>query len=253
MAKQTSKQDLTLRIPSKRVTLEQLHRVLGTWYSLLAEVGSAVANVRRDAIDYVITKAKVGSMTLSVEPCPRQPGAVPKRSLPRIQKVVATGLTLLAKRSQRPKFFSDAALEKVKELSEQLDEKMPDLHLVKGNKIHVAITQQMSKHVQQILGPQFESIGSVEGVLEGLIIHGRSRFLLYDHLTGRQVTCFFSDRIPWKEIIEAFGKRTIASGLVKARKTGEKLSIEVTRLRVVPPEEELPKPDEVLGILRNHG
>jgi hypothetical protein len=40
---------------------------------------------------------------------------------------------------------------------------------------------------------------------------------------------------------------------VKSRKTGEKLSIEVTRLRVLPPEEELPTAEEVLGILRNHG
>ncbi len=90
----------------------------------------------------------------------------------------------------------------------------------------------------------------VEGNLEGLIIHGKRRFLIFDPLTQRQVTCYFTDRVDWESVLHAFGKRVAASGFVRSRRSGEKVSITVSRLHVFPPEEELPAIDSVLGTLK---
>jgi hypothetical protein len=44
------------------------------------------------------------------------------------------------------------------------------------------------EHVEAVLAPEVESIGTVEGNLEGLIIHGKRRFLIFDaHWTSDHV------------------------------------------------------------------
>ena len=54
-----------------------------------------------------------------------------------------------------------------------------------------------SAFVRPLQRPVSVSIGTVEGMLQGLITHGKNRFLIFDPLSGRQVTCYFSDRIPY--------------------------------------------------------
>jgi len=107
--------------------------------------------------------------------------------------------------------------------------------------------------VDEIIGPRLERFGTVEGRLEGLLAHRRRVFYIWESLTNRRVECVFGDRIPLDEVLAAFGRRVSARGLIRTRRTGEKLSVEARELYVFPPEEELPTVDEVVGILRNAG
>lgn len=61
-------------------------------------------------------------------------------------------------------------------------------------------TDFLDEIVEAVLTPAFRTIGTIEGELEGLIIHGRKRFLLYDRMAGRQVVCYFGDAVSWEEI-----------------------------------------------------
>jgi hypothetical protein len=98
-----------------------------------------------------------------------------------------------------------------------------------------------------VLAPKVESIGTVEGNLEGLIIHGKRRFLIFDQLTGRQVTCYFTERVEWETVLKAFGKRVAVSGFLRSRRSGERVSIQASRLYVFPPDDQLPRADAVRG------
>ena len=106
-------------------------------------------------------------------------------------------------------------------------------------------------HVEAVLTPEVRSIGTIEGELEGLIIHGDKRFLLYDRLTGRRVTCYFGDSMSWEGLRKVFGKRVAVTGEIRSRRSGERASINVSKYYVFPPEDELPSADEVRGLLRN--
>lgn len=101
--------------------------------------------------------------------------------------------------------------------------------------------------VEAVLAPEIESIGTVEGNLEGLIIHGKRRFLIFDPVAGRQVTCYFTERVEWETVLKAFGTRVAVSGFLRSRRSGEKVSIQATRLYVFPPDDELPRAETVRG------
>ena len=109
----------------------------------------------------------------------------------------------------------------------------------------------MLAHVESVLSPEVRTIGTIEGELEGLIIHGRKRFLLYDRLTGRQVICYFGHAVSWEELRDVFGKRMAVTGEIRSRRSGERASIDVSSYYVFPPEHELPSAQDVRGLIRN--
>lgn len=233
-----------------QVTLQRLGEALDAWTDLLQEVGRDVAGAAsRDAVRFVITAAKGGSFTLAVRP---QPGrkSVPAAVMPRIAKTLTSGIRALEHRATRPKHFSDTALIKLRDLARLTSPETPSVKISNGEGAGITLSSRLVAHVEAVLAPELESIGTVEGKLEGLITHGKSRFLIFDPITGRQVICYFSGRIEWQDVLRAFGKRVAASGLIRSRRSGEKVSISASRLHVLPADDELPSASDVLGILK---
>jgi hypothetical protein len=244
-----SQSGLRLKLEGQ-VTLQRLGQALDAWTDFLREVGRDVAgSSTRDAVRFVITDAKGGSVTLAVRP---QPGRqnVPAAVMPRIAKVVTDGIRSLEKAAKRPKHFSDIALEKLRELALVKGPDIPAVMIGNGTGAALPLSARVVEHVEAVLAPEAESIGTVEGNLEGLIIHGKRRFLIFDPLTGRQVTCYFTDRVEWETVLKAFGSRVAVSGFLRSRRSGEKVSIQASRLYVFPPDDQLPRADAVRGALK---
>lgn len=233
-----------------QVTLQRFGEALDAWTDFLQEVGrDVVGATSRDAIRFVITEAKGGSMSIAVRPQPAKKN-VPVAVMPRIGKAVTAGIRSLEERAKRPKHFSDLALVKLRDLARLTSPETPSVKVSNGHGAGLALSSRLVAHVEEILAPEFTSIGTIEGMLQGLITHGRNRFLIFDPLSGRQVTCYFSDRIHWKDVHAAYGQRVAATGTIRSRRAGEKVSIVVTRLYVFPLESELPTTSDVLGILK---
>lgn len=233
-----------------QVTLQRLGEALDAWTDLLQEVGRDVAGAAsRDAVRFVITEAKGGSLTLGVRP---QPGrkSVPAAVMPRIAQTLTSGIRALEQTAKRPKHFTDAALVNLRDLARLTSPETPSVKVGNGRGSSITLSSRLVENVEAVLAPELESIGTVEGKLEGMITHGKSRFLIFDPLTGRQVVCYFGGRIDWKSVHGAYGKRVAASGIIRSRRSGEKVSLVVNRLHVLPPDEELPSAADVLGILK---
>lgn len=101
-----------------------------------------------------------------------------------------------------------------------------------------------------VLAPEITSIGTIEGQLEGLITHGKNRFYIYDPLSAKQIICSFDERVGREPVLQAFGKRVAATGIIRSRRSGERVSVQVSRLYVFPPDSELPRAADVRGILK---
>lgn len=245
-----SKSGLRLKLEGE-VSLTRLNDAVNAWTEFLREVGRRVAGVTsREAIRYVVTSAKGGSLTLGVRPQSARAN-VPSGVAPRIAKAVTSGIRALEKKPQRPKHFTDVALERLRDLAMLTGPEMRAVQVGNGTGESIRLSKRLVEHVEAVLAPELESIGTVEGQLEGLIIHGSRRFLIYDPLTGHQVTCYFGDKVRWETVIAAFGKRVAATGVIRSRASGEKASIQITRpLHVFPSEDALPTPESVRGILR---
>jgi hypothetical protein len=234
-----------------QVTLRRLGEALDAWTDLLREVAANIAGTTgRDAVRFVVTSAKAGSFDLSARPQPAKQGVSPA-IMPRIASTLTTGLRTLERRATRPKHFTDTALLKVRDLGKLTS---PETPLVKvGNGVDpIPLSSRLLANVEAILAPEVKSIGTVEGKLEGLIIHGKNRFLVFDPLSGRQVTCYFTDRVAYEDVLKAFGQRVAVTGLIRARRSGEKVDIQVSRLLIMPPDDELPSASDVRGILKAH-
>ena len=230
-----------------QVTLQRLVDAAKAWTGLLREVGrDVVGATERDAVRYVITEAKGGSLTLGVSPRPGNEN-VSAEAMLRIAPAVTSGIRLLEQSAERPENFTDVALQRLRELALLADPETPEVRV--GNS--VPLSRRLVQHVEKVLTPEFTSIGTVEGRLEGLIIHGKSRFIMVDHLTKRQISCYFTKRVEWKLALKLFGTRVAATGRIRSRVSGEKMSIQVTHLQpLLQPEEELPSANDVLGIIR---
>jgi hypothetical protein len=245
----SGKYDLRLELTGQ-VTLQRLGEALDAWTDLLREVGRDVAGATtKDAVRYVISSAKGGSLTLCARP---QPGrkTVPAAVMPRIAKTITAGVRALERNSKRPKYFSDTALVKLRDLALLTSPETPTVMIGNGTGEGIALSSRLVAHVEAVLAPEVESIGTVEGTLEGLIIHGKKRCLIVDPVTERQIVCYFGDRVPWEEAHKVFGQRVAVTGFIRSRRSGEKVDIRASRLYVFPPETELPTAEGVLGLLK---
>jgi hypothetical protein len=232
-----------------QVTLRQLGDALEAWTDLLREVAADVAGVQsRDAVRFVVTEAKAGSFDLSARPQPAARNVSPA-IMPRISKTLTAGLKSLERRATRPKHFTDKALLSVRELGRLASPETPTISVGNGAE-PIALSQRMLVHVDEVLAPEFTSIGTIEGKLEGLIVHGKSRFLIFDPITGRQVTCFFGARTPYETVLAMFGRRVAVTGVIRSRRSGEKVDIHVTSLQTLPDDAQLPSVADVRGILK---
>ena len=233
------------------VTLASLTRLVESWTDFLGEVGRSVTgNPARDAVRYVVTQASGGSFALGVRPQPAK-DSVPASMMPRITGTVTAGIRKLRHEAQRPEHFSDRALVKLRDLARLVGPETPALRVGNGRGRPVALSSTVLANVEAVLTSEVHTIGTIEGELEGLIIHGAKRFLLYDGLTGRRVTCYFGDTMSWEGLRDVFGKRMAVTGGIRSRRSGERASINVSSYYVFPEESELPSADEVRGIVRN--
>jgi len=249
MARKADSTRLRLQLEGQ-VTLQRLGNAIDAWTDFLREVGRDVAGAAgRDAVRYVITDAKGGSFTLGVRPQAAKKN-VPAAVIPRIAQTVTAGIRTLERGARRPKHFSDVALLKLRDLALLADPETPRVKVSNGAGAAVALSSRLVAHVEAVLAPELTSIGTVEGKLEGLITHGKNRFLIFDPITGRQVICYFGGRVEWEAVLKAFGKRVAATGFIHSRRSGEKVSIQVSRLHVFPADEELPSAREMRGILK---
>lgn len=232
-----------------QVTLRRLGEALDAWTDLLQEVASNLAGATgRDAVRFIVTEAKAGSFDLAARPQAAKRN-VPAAIIPRITKAITSGLQSLERRATRPKYFNDAALLKVRDLGKMTSPETPVVKIGNGA-APIPLSSRLIANIEAVLAPELESIGTVEGRLQGLIIHGKNRFLIFDPLSDRQVVCFISGNVEWQRVRDAIGKRVAATGRIQSRRSGEKVSMIVSRFVELPDDSELPSAADVFGILK---
>lgn len=113
----------------------------------------------------------------------------------------------------------------------------------------VFVTARSAAHAERLVSPPGQVTGSVEGRMEGLTVHGRTAFFIYDTLTDARVECR-CDRETLDRAAAHLGKRMIATGEMRYGTDGKaaKVFVDSFRLLGVGP---LPQPEDMVGLLRN--
>lgn len=113
----------------------------------------------------------------------------------------------------------------------------------------VLVTARSAAHAERLVSPPGKVTGSVEGRMEGLTVHGRTAFFIYDTLTDARVECR-CDRETLDRAAAHLGKRMIATGEMRYGTDGKasKVLVDSFRLLGVGP---LPQPEDMVGLLKD--
>ncbi|HVX33290.1 MAG TPA: hypothetical protein VHA80_09135 [Solirubrobacterales bacterium] len=229
------------------VDLRSLANASQKFASLIDEVGGDFAGVERP-VKWIV-EVEPGSVLLPLQAEAAiddlRPGVAEQ-----IGGVIADGLALLEREPVRPEYFTDKALDLAKELAMLGGDKLPIA--VRNGRSPVRITNQLAANVEKVLGEPRETIGTIEGRLDALNVHGQSPHFSIWPAGDKRVKCSFGQRLDLDhDILPAVKKRVAAHGRIKTRPSGERLSVVVDELTVIG-ESPIP-PDEVKGILRGYG
>jgi len=236
---------LTLTVDWPEITLDKLSRLTGLWSNVIQAV-SPEATGKRDALKWVLTGITFASpLHVHAAPTPGRDRLDPK-IFHTISHAIVSGVRQLGEHPHPPHHFSTQALELTRKLAllSDFDRK---LFVSNGTDTPAHITTRIAATVDDILGPEYESYGSVEGNLEGLLTHGRRIFHVYDSLRGKQVRCFFDASTPLPVLLKYFDHRVIVSGVVRSKAfTGEPKSIHVSEIRDFKADTDLPSTTDIL-------
>lgn len=241
MADDHDKRRLTLTVDWPQITLADLSRLAGLWSRLVDSV-SAEATGKKTGIRWVIRSITLASPLEIVSDPQVTNDKIAPVVTERVSRSLLTGIQHLIKYQDQPEGFSHDSLHVARKLAELADPlQQRRMSISNGTGSAVEVTSRVISSVDLIFGPVLESYGSVEGTLEGVITHGKRRFYVYDSLVGRQVRCHFDNmRIKLPEVLQAFEKRVVVSGLIRSRAmTGQRISIDAARFQVFPPDNEL--------------
>jgi hypothetical protein len=161
-----------------------------------------------------------------------------------------TGLKAIRAKAIRPNHFSDEALSNAKDLSLAVNGDVRKISVTGSLNGRLArpiiLTHSVAKHVDEVIGPRYTAIGSVEGKLEMISIRRFFKFGITHANTGRTVHCRFP--FAMLETIKAsLGKRVIASGVVHYNAQDEPARVDVEWIRILKERNELPSIEDLGG------
>lgn len=235
---------LTLDLEGPKINSDGFRRAVDAFFALVDDVTRQIAG-RGAQVKWAVS-VKGGSIHLSAAPEATRPEVAVK--IPQIARAVKSGIGLVNRRAERPRYFSDDALRRVKDLAS-----IPGARLVESAHVSLAnssarLTQKTVDHVNALLGSAVKDYGTLEGRL--LVLSAQGGFFIHviDPLTDRGIRCTLND-VLFDEAFKAFRKRVAVTGTIHYRKDGEPNMIEVDELFVFPDRSQLPTAEEVHGIL----
>ena len=227
------------------VDLRSLVSVSQKFSALIDEVASEYTGVRHP-IRWIV-EVEPGSVRLPLR-AETTADQVRPSAAHEVGTVVASGLSQLEQSATRPDHFNDKALEQAKALAGLVSDKLP--LAVRNGTAGVNMTRQLSVNAEKVLGAPRETLGTVEGRLEALNVHGSASEFSVWPLEGKAVKCVFGERLDLeRDIFPAVKKRVSVHGRIKTRPNGERLSVDVDALEVLP---EPVSANEVRGILKGY-
>ena len=235
---------LTLDLEGPKITSDRFRRAVDAFFAIVDEVTKQIAG-RGAQVKWVVS-VKAGSIHLSAAPEATRPEIAMK--VPRIARAVKSGIGLVSRRPERPRYFSDEALRQVRELASVSSTQQVETAQVSLAHSVARLTQKTVANVNALLGSVVEDYGTLEGRLLVLSAQGGFSIHVVDPLTDRGVRCSLDEPL-FEVAVRAFRKRVAVSGLIHYRQDGQPNLIEVEELFVFPERSALPTAEEVHGIL----
>lgn len=231
-----SLETVDLRVDAEDVGLVLLARSLTDLHEIVSEVSANLLG--RGRVAWVVDKLSYNSPALvAVSPAAFHHD-IEDDVLASIPVAIERGLRALQDGSGWPEYFSEKALERVRSLATRSNESV-HIQVAPRDEL-IDLDSLVAANIDRLLAPSSTALGTVEGRLESVSLHGTTpEFSLYTLLDDKRVRCFFGSRVALEDIRQGIGRRVGVYGTMKVRTDGAVTSITAESIEVLPDQSEL--------------
>lgn len=233
-----------------KIPLERFIQAVQDFLDILRDVDSQTTQRAGGSLNWVIDDLSGGSAHVNVVPEPRDE-LTPLWAASTVVDHFSRGIAILATEGVTPPFFTDRSVRKAHALTSLVSEAGITQVGFRMRGQEVTLTRAMVDRAVRQLEGQLKAIGTVEGTLETVSVHGAAFFNVYRAVTGEPVRCTFPREL-LDRVKAALSRRVLVRGTIHTRPNGNITSVRVRELEVFPDESELPTVATMRGIL-NHG
>ncbi len=231
------------------VTLEALVQAAEALLSMLRDIDAQATQRAGGSLNWVVKDLEGGSAHVVVAPAAKDE-RTPIWAGRTVTRAFGEGMAQIARGGDRPKYFTDTALRKALALNSLLGAYGVSAVRVRVDGAQVDLTRDTARKVKDVVEGTLRSIGSIEGKLETISVHGQPYVNVFDSVTGHAIRCNISHQLVDKAR-DALKKRVQVFGTIYSRPSGEITSVRVRDFEVFEDEIELPTVEMMRGILRN--
>ncbi|TAK22564.1 MAG: hypothetical protein EPO26_10940 [Chloroflexota bacterium] len=218
--------------------------VVNSSLKIVTELDAAISREHGGLLEWKISDLTAGSLIIEARSFSRADDRDPG---PEVARAFVEGMRQIEVDGTTPPYLSQAGLTYAKRLI-----KVVGANGTRGLRISdlqetVELTASARANVDDLLKVRRRGIGSIEGRLDTISVHGPPRFIVYESRTRKAITCRF-DQTQLLEVAKAaLGQRVYVAGIVADNGRGEPVSIEVKRLRRLGTTDELPSIADLTG------
>jgi hypothetical protein len=238
---------LTVEGKLGEISFETFVAVVRNSLDILTNLDSAVSIQPRGSLDWFITEMSSGSLMVSIEARSKLPDV---DYSPKVIQAFVSGLAHIQEERTTPPYFSDYDLRKAHNIARSL--RKDGTNVVRVTDVEqrntATIESGISENLSQLVNVRYQEVGSIEGRLEMISIHGSPRFAAWHSVTQHSIRCRFHAGELLQKIKEALGRRVVVYGTVHFNYQHEPIRVDVEDLDILPREEELPLPKDLRGI-----
>jgi len=237
---------LTLQIEGAlgTISVSAFTEAVRTFWAMLRDIDAGVSGVQKGSLNWAITNLHTGSLAIQAEPTPRNPEI---NYATDVMRQSVRGLTVLERDGLTPPYLTDAGMSNARSFVKLIGREGVTGYRVTNTTESIILTASASANIDQLLPTRYTTIGSIEGKLEAINLHGHNkRLVVYHTITRKAVTCYF-DETDIEAAKSALGKRVIVAGDVEYNAKNEPLRIRGSSINEMPLDSDLPSVASMKG------
>lgn len=235
---------LSLKGAPENISFKSFVSALSNSLNILADLDLAISHEPKGSLDWFVTQLSTGSLSVTIESRSRVKG---RNFGPEAAEALVIGLDKIEREGTSPPYLSEYGIKKAQSLTGLIGRDGIASIQVTDLERTADLSRIAFENIRQIIQVKKLALGSVEGAIETISIHGKPKFIIYQRRTRKAVTCQF-DREKWfDKVRNIMGQRVIVSGMVHYNPKGEPLRVQLENIRQMRGKDELPTIQEISG------
>jgi hypothetical protein len=227
-----------------QLTLRSLHVAIDLNLRMLGDYDRGVSKQRRGTLEWVVANVSAGSVVFDVQSYSR----VPNLDVgPAVVRHWEHGWKRIEEAGETPPYLTWSTMQKARQVTRLIGTDGVFGFVAATAEERTEVTARASAHMEQLVTVRHHALGSVEGVIETISIHGGKHFVVYDSRTNKAIACRFDDDEWLRMAAQHLGRRVAVLGTVHSNAKGEPVRVDAQSLRVFRTQDELPTAASLTG------